>query len=130
MGVSSENSRCLRCCATIRAKRRQRSIRHYQVDASSARKRNTPERSAQPAHQRREFEETMPTMSTDFIQKSQAITEVSQATGYGRFVIEKKMAELMGAGKIRLINDPGDGRRQLLRKEDVQVIIDALTPKF
>ena len=47
-----------------------------------------------------------------------------------RFSIEKKMAELMGAGKIRLINDPGDGRRQLLRKEDVQVIIDALTPKF
>jgi hypothetical protein len=72
----------------------------------------------------------MPTMSTEFIQKSQAITEVSQATGYGRYVIEKKMAELMGAGKIRLINDPGDGRRQLLRKEDVQVIIDALTPKF
>jgi hypothetical protein len=71
----------------------------------------------------------MPTMATDFIQKSQVINEVSQATGYGRFVIERKIAELVGSGKIILIPDPGDTRRVLLRKEDVQVIIEALTPR-
>lgn len=68
-------------------------------------------------------------MSTNFIQKSQAVAEVMQATGYGRYAIEKKIAELTGAGLIRLIDDPGDRRRQLISREQVQIIIDALTPK-
>ena len=68
-------------------------------------------------------------MSSNFITKSQAVMEVMQATGYGRYVIEKKIAELMGAGLIRLIDDPGDRRRQLISKEQVQIIIDALTPR-
>jgi hypothetical protein len=71
----------------------------------------------------------MPTVNTNFIQKSEAIAEISQQTGYGRYAIDKKMTELMGAGKIRIVDDPGDRRRQLIRREDVQVIIDALTPK-
>jgi hypothetical protein len=68
-------------------------------------------------------------MSTNFISKSQAVTEVMQATGYGKYVIEKKIAELTGAGRIRLIDDPGDRRRQLISKEQVEIIIDALTPR-
>ena len=68
-------------------------------------------------------------MSTNFIPKSQAVLEVMQATGYGKYVIEKKIAELTGAGLVRLIDDPGDRRRQLISRDQVQVIIDALTPR-
>ncbi len=66
-------------------------------------------------------------MSSAYITKTEAIAEVSQATGYGRYSVEKKMAELMGAGRIRLVDDPGDRRRQMIRREEVQVIIEALT---
>lgn len=68
-------------------------------------------------------------MSATFIPKSQAVLEVMQATGYGKYVIEKKIAELTGAGLVRLIDDPGDRRRQLITRDQVQVIIDALTPR-
>jgi hypothetical protein len=66
-------------------------------------------------------------MSTQYISKTQAITEVMQKTGYGRFVIEKRIEKLVGAGDIRLIDDPGDRRRQLLSQEHVQVIINSLS---
>lgn len=66
-------------------------------------------------------------MNTNYVTKTQAIMEVMQKTGYGRFVIEKKMAELVGAQKIRLVDDPGDRRRQMISVENVQVIIEALT---
>lgn len=53
--------------------------------------------------------------------------EVMQKTGYGRFVIEKRIEKLVGAGTIRLIDDPGDRRKQLISRQDVQAIIDSLT---
>lgn len=68
-------------------------------------------------------------MATEFITKSQAVSEIMAATGYGKFVVEKKISELIGAEKIRLIDDPGDNRRKLITREHVLVIIDALTPK-
>jgi hypothetical protein len=68
-------------------------------------------------------------MNAQYITKSQAIAEVMSATGYGRYVIEKKMENLIGAGLIRLIDDPGDRRRQLISREQVQIIIDSLTIK-
>lgn len=68
-------------------------------------------------------------MNTQYVTKSQAIIDVMQKTGYGRFVIEKKIAELMGAGRIRLVDDPGDRRKQMISIEHVNVIIDALTLK-
>jgi DNA-binding transcriptional regulator GbsR (MarR family) len=71
----------------------------------------------------------MPTVNTNYVTKTQAIMEVMQATGYGRFVIEKKMSELIGAGLIRLVDDPGDRRRQMISRDQVQIIIDALTLK-
>ena len=71
----------------------------------------------------------MPTVNTNYVTKTQAVMEVMQATGYGRFVIEKKMAELIGAGQIRLVDDPGDRRRQMISRDQVQIIIDALTLK-
>jgi hypothetical protein len=68
-------------------------------------------------------------MNAQYVAKSQAIMEVMQATGYGRFVIEKKIAELVGAGRIKLVDDPGDRRKQLISREHVAVIIDSLTLK-
>lgn len=59
--------------------------------------------------------------------KSQAVIEIMQKTGYGRFVIEKKMSELVGAGRIRFVDDPGDSRRKLISNEHVEEIVKALT---
>lgn len=50
-----------------------------------------------------------------------------QRTGYGRFIIEKKVSELVGAGKIRFLDDPGDSRPKLISKQHVEIIIRALT---
>ena len=66
-------------------------------------------------------------MSTTYITKSEAVSEITQKTGYGKFVVEKKINELTGAGKIQFIDDPGDSRRKLLSRIHVQTIIDALT---
>ena len=62
-----------------------------------------------------------------YLKKSEAINEIAQATGYGKFVIEKRINELIGAGRIQFIDDPGDSRRKLLSRAHVQVIIDSLT---
>lgn len=59
--------------------------------------------------------------------KSQAVIEIMQKTGYGRFVIEKKMSELVGAGRIKFVDDPGDSRRKLISNEHVEEIVKALT---
>jgi len=66
-------------------------------------------------------------MNAQYISKTEAVIEIMQKTGYGRFVIEKRIEKLLGAGQIRLIDDPGDRRRQLLSRQDVQTIIDSLT---
>jgi hypothetical protein len=64
---------------------------------------------------------------SDYVTKSQAVIEIMQRTGYGRFVIEKKMSELVGAGQIRFLDDPGDSRRKLISKQHVEVLIRTLT---
>jgi DNA-binding transcriptional regulator GbsR (MarR family) len=66
-------------------------------------------------------------MNTQYIPKTEAVTEIMQKTGYGRFVIEKRIEKLLGAGQIRLLDDPGDRRKQLLSRQDVQTIIDSLS---
>jgi hypothetical protein len=66
-------------------------------------------------------------MNAQYLTKTEAIIEVMQKTGYGRFVIEKRIEKLVGAGTIRLIDDPGDRRKQLISRQDVQAIIDSLT---
>jgi len=66
-------------------------------------------------------------MVQGYTTKSQAVIEIMQRTGYGRFVIEKKMSELLGAGAIRFVDDPGDSRRKLISNEHVQEVVRALT---
>ncbi len=66
-------------------------------------------------------------MPTEYITKSQAIMEIMQRTGYGRFVIEKRMENLLGAGQIKLLDDPGDRRKQRISREDVETIVNSLT---
>ena len=69
----------------------------------------------------------MTPVSTQYMSKTDAIIDVMQKTGYGRFVIEKRIEKLLGAGQIRLLDDPGDRRRQLISRQDVQTIVDSLT---
>jgi hypothetical protein len=66
-------------------------------------------------------------MNTQYTPKTEAVIEIMQKTGYGRFVIEKRIEKLLGAGQIRLLDDPGDRRKQLLSRQDVQTIIDSLS---
>jgi len=66
-------------------------------------------------------------MAEEYLTKTQAITEIMQRTGYGRFVIEKRIENLLGAGEIRLIDDPGDRRKQRISRTDMQKVVDSLT---
>ena len=68
-------------------------------------------------------------MANEYATKSEAVQEITATTGYGKFVVEKKINELIGAGRIRFIDDPGDSRRKLLSREHIQAIIDSLTLK-
>jgi len=67
-------------------------------------------------------------MSTQYILKTQAVLEVMQRTGAGRFIVEKRMSEMESRGQIRFVDDPRDSRKKLISKEDVEQVIKALTP--
>ena len=66
-------------------------------------------------------------MNSQYVAKTQAVIDIMQRTGFGRFVIERKMNELVGAGKIRFVDDPADIRKKLLSKEGVEEVVRALT---
>jgi predicted transcriptional regulator len=65
-------------------------------------------------------------LAEEFITKGQAVTEIMQTTGYGRQVIEKKFVELETRGVIKFEDDPGDTRKKLISKDDVQKVINSL----
>jgi hypothetical protein len=67
-------------------------------------------------------------MSTQYIGKSAAVIEIMQRTGVGRFVVERKMNELEGAGQIRFVDDPRDIRKKLISRADVDQVVQSLTP--
>jgi hypothetical protein len=66
-------------------------------------------------------------MAHAYLTKGQAMTEIMQATGYGRQVIEKKMVELEAKGQITFVDDPGDTRKKLISREHVEAVIGALS---
>jgi hypothetical protein len=67
-------------------------------------------------------------MSTQYILKTAAVLEVMQRTGAGRFIVEKRMAELESSGQIRFVDDPRDSRKKLISLGDVELVVRALTP--
>ncbi len=66
-------------------------------------------------------------MASEYVTKGQAVTQIMQATGYGRQVIEKKMVELETRGEIAFVDDPGDTRKKLISTTHVDVLIKALS---
>jgi hypothetical protein len=66
-------------------------------------------------------------MANRYTNKTQAINDVMRETGYGRYIIERKMEELTDAGSIAIVNDPGDQRKKLISHAHVKRIIAALT---
>lgn len=66
-------------------------------------------------------------MADEYLTKGQALLEIMQSTGYGRQVIEKKMVELEAKGQIAFVDDPGDTRKKLISKAQVELIINALS---
>lgn len=67
-------------------------------------------------------------MSTQYVLKTQAVLEVMQRTGAGRFIVEKRMSELESSGQIRFVDDPRDSRKKLISRQDVDTVAQALTP--
>lgn len=67
-------------------------------------------------------------MSTQYVLKTQAVLEVMQRTGAGRFIVEKRMSELESSGQIRFVDDPRDSRKKLISRQDVETVAQALTP--
>lgn len=67
-------------------------------------------------------------MSTQYVLKTQAVLEVMQRTGAGRFIVEKRMSELESSGHIRFADDPRDSRKKLISRTDVETVVQALTP--
>ncbi len=66
-------------------------------------------------------------MNMQYVAKTQAVIDIMQRTNFGRFVIERKMNELVGAGRIRFVDDPADIRKKLISKEDIEEVVRALT---
>jgi hypothetical protein len=67
-------------------------------------------------------------MNAEYLTKTQAVLEIMQRTGVGRFAIERKMNEMEGAGQIRFLDDPRDIRKKLISRDHVEAIIKALNP--
>jgi len=67
-------------------------------------------------------------MNVQYVPKTQAVIEIMQRTGVGRFVIERKMNEMEGAGMIQFVDDPRDIRKKLISREHIEAVIRALTP--
>ena len=67
-------------------------------------------------------------MSMQYVGKTTAVIEIMQRTGVGRFVIERKMNELEGAGVIHFVDDPRDIRKKLISRADVEQVVFSLTP--
>ena len=63
---------------------------------------------------------------TEFVAKTDAIEDVRRATGYGRYIIDRKMDELAEAGKITILEDPGDRRKKIISREHILIVIAAL----
>jgi hypothetical protein len=66
-------------------------------------------------------------VSTQYILKTQAVLEVMQRTGAGRFIVEKRMAEMESSGQIKFVEDPRDSRKKLISGSDVEKVVQALT---
>jgi transposase len=65
---------------------------------------------------------------TEYMLKTQAVFEVIQRTGAGRFIVEKRMSEMESSGQIRFVDDPRDSRKKLISREHVELVVQALTP--
>ena len=67
-------------------------------------------------------------MATEYTPKTAAVIEIMQQLQVGRSIVEKRMTELESAGKIRFIDDPRDSRKKLISRQDIEIVIRALTP--
>lgn len=69
----------------------------------------------------------MPTTPDGYLTKGAAIALVRERTGFGRFVIETRMAAMEAAGTIRFLDNPGNLRSRLISVRDVEKIVAALS---
>jgi DNA-binding MarR family transcriptional regulator len=67
-------------------------------------------------------------VNTQYLTKTQAITEIMERTGVGRFVVERQINKMEGDRAISFIDDPRDFRRKLISREDVEAVVASFTP--
>lgn len=62
----------------------------------------------------------------DMLMKTKAISEAMAETGFGRRVVENKMAELETRGLIHITPSPADKRVLLISRTDLELVIRSL----
>jgi hypothetical protein len=65
-------------------------------------------------------------VSQDFVSKYQAIMLITLETGYGRYIIERAMDELVSKGLIHLEEDPADHRKYRMPRSEIAIIVKRL----
>ena len=67
-------------------------------------------------------------MNIAYVPKTQAVIEIMQRTGVGRFVVERQINRMEEAGTIKFVDDPRDIRKKLISRDDVEKVVRTLTP--
>jgi len=62
----------------------------------------------------------------EYVSKYQAIMLITLETGYGRYIIERAMDELMSKGLVHLEEDPADRRKYRMPRSEIAVIVKTL----
>jgi hypothetical protein len=62
----------------------------------------------------------------EYVSKYQAIMLITLETGYGRYIIERAMDELMSKGLLHMEEDPADHRKYRIPRSEIALIVKAL----
>lgn len=67
-------------------------------------------------------------VNTQYIPKTEAVLEIMQRTGVGRFVVDRQIKKMEDAGLISFVDNPRDFRQKIISREHVEAIVQALSP--
>jgi hypothetical protein len=65
-------------------------------------------------------------MPEEYLTRRETVEEIRRVTGCGRYVIDRKIDVLVIEGKIVILTDPGDRRKQRISRSHIQVVIESL----
>jgi len=65
-----------------------------------------------------------------YVPKTEAVLEIMQRTGVGRFVVERQINKMEESGLISFVDNPRDFRQKLISRENVEAVVQALSPEL